>query len=102
MIIPRSNVQHSMLRADVVAAVAAGQFHLHAVADLDAALALVTGRDAGARAPDGRYPADTVNGLVEARLAAYAEDARRFMRDDERRHRRAGVHWTLAARNTSP
>jgi predicted ATP-dependent protease len=35
-----------MLRADVVAAVAAGRFHVHAVADVDEALALLTDRGA--------------------------------------------------------
>ncbi|MFA7291461.1 MAG: AAA family ATPase [Rhodocyclaceae bacterium] len=43
VIIPASNVQHLMLRHDVVAAVAVGQFSVHAVTDIDAAMSLLCG-----------------------------------------------------------
>jgi len=88
VIIPRANVPHLMLRADVVAAVAAGRFHIHAVADVDEALALLTDRAAGAREASGHFARGSVNAQIEARLAAFADDARRFSRDrGERPHR---------------
>jgi predicted ATP-dependent protease len=88
VIIPRANVPHLMLRADVVAAVAAGRFHVHAVADVDEALALLTDRAAGAREASGHFARGSVNAQIEARLAAFADDARRFSRDrGERPHR---------------
>lgn len=78
VVIPQGNIQHLMLRADVVAAVASGRFHVHAVRDVDEAISLLTGRAAGTRAGNGRFAEGSVNALVEARLARFAEDLRRF------------------------
>ena len=79
VLIPRGNVQHLMLRTDVIAAVVERRFHVHAVSHVDEAIALLTGRAAGARGRDGAFPAGSVNALAEARLAMFAEDARRFL-----------------------
>ena len=87
VVVPRGNVQHLMLRHDVVAAVAEGKFHIHAATTVDEAIELVTGRIAGERDPEAHFAEGTVNALVEARLAGFAEDARRFMLPD-----RAVVH----------
>lgn len=84
VVIPRGNVQHLMLRHDVVAAVAAGRFHVHAASTVDEALELVTGRVAGVRDSDGHFPVGSVNAQVEARLVGFAEDVRRFLNGPER------------------
>jgi lon-related putative ATP-dependent protease len=73
VIIPRANVQHLMLRRDVIEAVRQGQFHIYAIDHVDQGLELLTGMPAGQRAPDGTYPADTVHGRVAARLRAFAK-----------------------------
>ncbi|BAU48417.1 ATP-dependent protease [Sulfurifustis variabilis] len=78
VLIPAANVQHLMLRADVVEAAAQGRFHVYAVNHVDEGLALLTGRPAGERGPDGRFPDGSVNFLVEAKLRAMAEQARAF------------------------
>jgi predicted ATP-dependent protease len=78
VIIPRANVHHLMLRRDVVAAVDEGRFRVHAVGDVDEAMELLTGLPAGERGPRGVYPAQSVNGRVARRLAAFAAAARRF------------------------
>ncbi len=78
VVIPESNVEHLMLREDVVAAVEAGRFQVLAVRTVDEALELLTGRPAGERDESGRFPPDTVNHEVEARLTAFAEKARSF------------------------
>jgi predicted ATP-dependent protease len=78
VLIPRANVQDLMLRDDVVDAVGAGRFSVIAVDDVDAAIACLTGREAGGRDAAGRYPADSVNALVEERLVRFAECARNF------------------------
>ena len=78
VIIPAANVPHLMLRRDVVDAVDSGQFAVWAVSTIDEALELLTGSEAGGRAADGAYPAASVNGRVEAGLAALADDARAF------------------------
>lgn len=76
VLIPASNVQHLMLRADVVEACAAGRFAVYPVATIDEGLALLTGRPAGARGTDGRYPAGSLNRLVEHRLKRFADAQR--------------------------
>ena len=85
VLIPASNMRHLMLRRDVVEAVTAGKFRIWPVATIDEGIALLTGVEAGTRGADGRYPPDSINGKVEARLAAYAAAARRYARhgDDE-------------------
>jgi predicted ATP-dependent protease len=86
VIIPRANVEHLMLRADVVEAVAKGQFRVYAVETVDQGIEILTGTPAGERGPEGRFPDGSINQLVEARLAAMAEVARRFTaRDDSGR-----------------
>ncbi|MCH8919037.1 MAG: AAA family ATPase [Proteobacteria bacterium] len=80
VLIPSANVKHLMLRKDVIEAVGAGEFHIWPIDSIDQGIALLTGREAGARGEDGTFPAGSVNGLVEARLKALAEAARRFAR----------------------
>ncbi len=68
VLIPASNVQHLMLRRDVVEAAQAGRFHIHAVEHVDEALAILTGLPAGALGPEG-YPEGSINDRVAKRLA---------------------------------
>ncbi len=68
VLIPRTNVKHLMLRQDVVDAVAAGRFHVYAIETVDDAIALLTGRAAGAPDAAGDYPPETVNCRVAARI----------------------------------
>ncbi len=72
VMIPKSNVVHLMLRDDVVAAAASAQFHIYPIATIAEGIELLTGRPAGARDEAGLYPEDSVFGLVEARLKAFA------------------------------
>jgi len=53
--LPLSNVQHLVLRDDVVRAVADGQFQIHAVAHLDEAIHLLTGMPAGRITEPGSF-----------------------------------------------
>ena len=73
VLIPASNVQHLMLRADVVAACDAGQFAIYPVRTIDEGIALLTGLPAGARGDDGRYPDGSINRRVEDRLKHFAD-----------------------------
>jgi lon-related putative ATP-dependent protease len=81
VLIPHANAQHLMLRSDVVAACAAGRFAVYPVRTIDEGIGLLTGREAGERGGDGRYPQDSVNRLVEDRLAAFAKARQAFGRD---------------------
>ncbi len=80
VVVPASNGKHLMLRADVVEAAAAGRFHVWPVETVDQAIEVATGSPAGERDGAGRYPLESVNGRVEARLAAFAEKLREFGR----------------------
>ena len=71
VLIPAANVRHLMLRDDVVDAVARGEFAIHAIASVDEAIALLTGRVAGEAGADGRFPEGTFNAAVEQALAAH-------------------------------
>jgi lon-related putative ATP-dependent protease len=83
VLIPRANVKHLMLRADVVDAVAAGKFAVYPIATIDEGIEVLTGVPAGERDAEGRYPEGTVNRLVADRLAALAEASRAFARPKE-------------------
>jgi lon-related putative ATP-dependent protease len=80
VLIPRDNVPHLMLRADVIEAVRAGRFHVYPIASVDEAIALLTGVEAGARDVRGAFPKGTVNDRVERRVRELAASQRRFAR----------------------
>jgi len=79
VLIPDSNVKHLMLRADVVAAAAAGRFSIYPVQTIDQAMELLTQTPSGTRNRKGVFPKDSVNRRVEDRLREYASMRRRFM-----------------------
>ena len=68
VLIPAGNVEHLMLRHDVVEASQAGQFRIFAVQNVDQAIALLTNRPAGEADKDGAYPEESLNHRVAARL----------------------------------
>ena len=72
VLIPHSNAQHLMLRADVVQACAAGRFAVYPIRTIDEGIRLLTSREAGERGADGNYPDGSVNRLVEDRLIGFA------------------------------
>ncbi|GHD52523.1 ATP-dependent protease [Thalassobaculum fulvum] len=76
VLIPEANVQHLMLREDVIEACAEGRFAVYPVATVDQGLALMTGSPVGERGPDGTFAEGTVNRLVEDRLATFAKARR--------------------------
>jgi predicted ATP-dependent protease len=68
VIIPATNARHLMLRADLVQAVAAGDFSVFRVDTADQALGLLAGSPAGEADAHGDYPQDSPNFKVAARL----------------------------------
>jgi predicted ATP-dependent protease len=79
VLIPAANVQHLMLRRNVVDAAAAGKFHIYAVADIDQAIALLTGLAAGETDANGEYPHGSINGLVAARLSELGKISQSYL-----------------------
>ena len=76
MLIPKTNVEHLMLRRDVIEAVKAGRFRVFAVETVDEGIEILTGVPAGTPDADGDYPIGSVNGRIVARLAVFARKAR--------------------------
>ena len=97
VLIPRENVQHLMLRHDVVAAVAAGRFHICPITTVDEAIELLTGVPAGERNAADKFPPGSVNELVENRLRRLAEIQREF---DRQKH--GGRRWPRRHRHHRP
>lgn len=85
VLIPALNLNHLMLREDVVEAVKAGDWHIWAVDNIDEGLEVLTGQPAGARLADGAWEPNTINDLVDKRLKRMGEDLRQFESPEERR-----------------
>jgi len=82
VIVPQANVVQLMLRDDVIEAVAAGRFAIHAVRHVDDAIEVLTGLQAG----DAIAPRpDSVGGRIAARLREYATLGRGAQRHFTRR-----------------
>ena len=82
VLIPASNIQHLMLREDVVAAAEAGSFHVYPVTTIDEGLELLTGRPAGERDEQGEFPLGSVNRAVIGRLHAATMRSHAIARGD--------------------
>jgi lon-related putative ATP-dependent protease len=84
VIIPQENVKHLMLEEEVVEAIQQGQFSVYAVQNIDEAVTIITGTEAGQRDEDGNFPPDTVNAAVEAQLIRYARLRKKHAEKDEK------------------
>ncbi|MDB4943922.1 MAG: ATP-dependent protease La [Labilithrix sp.] len=76
VMLPRTNLDHLVLREDVAHAIAEGKFHLYAVATVSQGIEILTGVPAGVRDASGRFPAASVFGRVERRVIEIAERLR--------------------------
>jgi predicted ATP-dependent protease len=88
VLIPEANLEHLMLRDDVIAAVESGRFHVYAVRCVDEAISLLTGMPAGDAQPAPGVTLVDVNGRVAARLRDYSVRARRPAAESAPRRRR--------------
>ncbi len=68
VIIPRQNMQHLMLRKDVIEEVAQGRFHIHAIDTIDQALEILMARPVGALDKKGRYSKNSIFAAVMEQL----------------------------------
>ncbi|MDX1816200.1 MAG: ATP-binding protein [Marinobacter sp.] len=76
VIVPVTNVQNLMLDAEVVSAVRARQFSVYAVAHVEEAISLLLGLPAGKPDKRGRYPKQSVFGIIQQRLEQMREHER--------------------------
>jgi lon-related putative ATP-dependent protease len=68
VIIPRQNMQHLMLRKDVIEAVQNGQFHIHAISTISQALEILMARPVGTLDKKGRYSKGSIFAAVMEQL----------------------------------
>lgn len=71
VVIPAANVVHLMLREDVVAACAAGRFHVYAAEHADEVLELLSGLPTGEPDAEGILPSGCLAGRIMERLAGF-------------------------------
>jgi len=71
IIIPWSNAGDLMLRPDIVEACAEGHFQIHAVKNVNEALEVLTGKEAGQAGSDGKYPEDSLLGLAQLKATDF-------------------------------
>ncbi len=77
VIVPVANVKHLMLRADIVAAAAAGHFRIFAVETIDQGIEILTGIPAGETDDKGRFSIGSVNRAVVSGLERLSRKKRR-------------------------
>lgn len=71
VVIPAANVAHLMLREDVVAACAAGRFHVYATEHADEVLELLSGLPTGEPDAEGILPSGCLAARIVERLAGF-------------------------------
>ncbi len=101
VIIPQHNVEDLMLRREVLDAVAAGKFRIHAVATLDAALELLTGVPAGEKDADGKLPEGSVHFKVDQRLRELNKEKKDNKTPEEKKEERADAEKKESAKPAS-
>lgn len=93
VIVPAANVDNLMLKDEVVAAAAAGRFHVYSVRTADEAMEILTGVPAGEPLGPDDHPGASVNARVLARLRqlsqareAHARGGRAAAKRDRKKH----------------
>jgi predicted ATP-dependent protease len=76
--IPSSNVQHLMLKDEVITAIKDEKFHIWPVSTISEGIEVLTDMPAGQRNADGTFKKDTVNSLVQKRLDDMAERGKEY------------------------
>ncbi len=70
VIIPIQNVDHLMLKDDIIKAVEAGQFHVWPIKHISEGVEILMGMPAGQRQEDGTWPENTLFDKVQKRLSS--------------------------------
>jgi lon-related putative ATP-dependent protease len=83
VLIPQANVQHLMLRRDVIKAVEDGLFQVIPVRTIDQGIEILTGLTAGEMDENHLYPENTVNGMVQKQLNAFADKREQLNSGDQ-------------------
>jgi lon-related putative ATP-dependent protease len=85
VLIPKDNMEHLMLRHDVVQACAEQRFHIYPIETIDQGIELLTGLPAGAQEADGEWAQGSLNRRIAIRLATWSRKAREHEQGQEGR-----------------
>ena len=77
VLIPYQNIKNLNLSDEVIKAVKDGNSHVYPVKTIDDGIEILTGVPAGRKNKDGKYPAGTVNYLVNEKLKKYSDCGKR-------------------------
>lgn len=72
VIIPVQNVANLNLSDEIIEDVKKGNFHVYAISSIDEGIELLTGVPAGKKDVNGKFPAGTINYLVQEKLKKFA------------------------------
>ena len=81
VIIPRTNIESLMLRADILQAVDDGKFSIYAIDTVDDGIEILTGIKAGIPDAKGEYPKGTINRMVQDSLKQFYADYARYAKE---------------------
>ncbi|MCK5450661.1 MAG: AAA family ATPase [Candidatus Omnitrophica bacterium] len=97
VIIPELNTKHLMLKDEVVNAVKKKKFNIWSVSTVGEGIEILTGKKAGKKAKNGKYPAGTINYLVSRKLKEYTDN---FSKKDSSDKKRAKKKTTTTKKKT--
>lgn len=78
VLLPRDNIDHLMLKPELVAAVEAGMFHIYPVTHITEAMEILTGIPAGKRRNDNTFTPGSLYDRVDKRLSEMGKYARKY------------------------
>jgi len=76
IIIPASNVEHLMLKEEVLEAVKSGTFEIYAIENVDEGMEILTGKVSGTKDKNGKFQKGSINYLVEEKLKHLANKSK--------------------------
>jgi len=76
IIIPASNVEHLMLKEDVLEAVKNGTFKIYAIESIDEGMEILTGKASSKKDKNGNFPKGSINYLIEEKLKYLANKSK--------------------------
>ncbi|MDO4222579.1 MAG: AAA family ATPase, partial [Acinetobacter sp.] len=83
VIIPRQNIQHLMLRQDIIDAVQQGKFHVHAIDHVEQALEILMNRPVGEFNAQGQYSPHSIYAAVMQQLAQWQESETELLLEEK-------------------
>ena len=72
VIMPIQNVNNLSLSDEIIEDVKNGKFHIYAISTIDEGIEILTGVPAGKKDSNGKFPAGSINYLVQEKLKKYA------------------------------